>query len=404
MKILLFHPWIKSKGGIEKLILEYISRSKHKIYILTWIYLSNKTFEEFEKYKIINIFSERLEPLSRSFLLRGSFGILSMIKNMLKDDFIENYDLLLISTPGIAELILLNKRINTPIVLYVHTPLRAAYKYDIYWNFKYRFKNPLYKMTYKLALHSYNYLEKTAWERINFAIFNSELSRKRALDKKLIDIEKTKVIYPGTDINLEPKNPENYFLYISRIGMAKRQEILLYAWKMFSKKYKDYKLILAGGLENKKYYERLLKIIKVFNLKNIEILTSLPSEKIKELHEHSLCEIQVPFMEDFGITPLEAVAAGKYLINVYPSGNYELLKDFPGIYWIKERIDNIKMAREVYKAMEYFIKNQDRLLNLGLENRKIFKELDLSWDRFAKEMDKTLEFFYINSQNDTKIY
>jgi len=98
-------------------------------------------------------------------------------------------------------------------------------------------------------------------------------------------------------------------------------------------------------------------------------------------------------MEDFGIAPLEAVAAGKYLINVYPSGNYELLKDFPGIHWIKERIDNIKMAREVYKAMEYFIKNRDKLIDLGLENRKRFKELDLSWDRFTKEMDKTLENF-----------
>jgi len=394
MKVLLFHPWIKSKGGAERLILEYIKRSKHKIDILTWIYLSNKTFEDFKKYKVINIFSEHFEHLSRSFLLRGSFGIFSIIENILKEEFIRNYDLLLISTSGIAELILLNKKINIPVVLYVHTPLRAAYKYDIYWNFRYRFKNTLYKVIYKFALHSYNYLERKAWKKISFAIFNSELSRKRALDKKLVDIERTKVIYPGADINLEPKNQENYFLYISRIGMAKRQEILLYAWKTFSKKYKDYKLILAGGLENKNYYRKLLKIIKVFNLKNVEIRTNLPSEKIKELHEHSLCEIQVPFMEDFGIVPLEAVAAGKYLINVYPSGNYELLKDFPGIYWIKERIDNIKIAKEVYRAMEYFVKNQDRLLDLGLENRKKFEKLDLSWDRFAKEMDKTLESLY----------
>jgi len=39
MKILLFHPWLKSKGGAERIVYEYYKRSKHKIKISTWNYI-----------------------------------------------------------------------------------------------------------------------------------------------------------------------------------------------------------------------------------------------------------------------------------------------------------------------------------------------------------------------------
>jgi len=45
MKILLFHPWLKSKGGAERVVYEYYKRSKHKIKILTWNYIKEKTYD-----------------------------------------------------------------------------------------------------------------------------------------------------------------------------------------------------------------------------------------------------------------------------------------------------------------------------------------------------------------------
>ena len=385
MKIILFHPWIKSKGGAERLIYEYTKRSKHKFIILSWIYIKEKSLP-FDK--IISIFPKSLEKISRAFLFRslifvpGSFLTIE-----------DNFDLVLISTSGIAELILLKNNFNCPTVAYVHTPLRATYSWDIKWNLKYRYKRSDYvKFCYKLGLHAYNKLEKKVWKKIDFAIFNSYLSRKRALDKWLIKEEKTKVIYPGADLeNLHYNDPENYFLYVARFGIAKRQDILIKAFAKFSKKHKEYKLILAGGLENRKYFTHLLRLIKKYGLQNkIRLYYNLPYQKIIELYSKSLAFIHVPFMEDFGIAPLEAAAAGKYIINVYPSGNYEILKDFPGVYWIKERFHDEKMIEEVYKSLEFFVKNQDELIELGKENRKLIKKLDLSWDRFAREMDKTL--------------
>ncbi|BFI73646.1 glycosyl transferase [Nanoarchaeota archaeon] len=387
MEILLFHPWIKSKGGAEKLIYEYIKRSKNKFMILSWLYIK-ETSLPFNN--IISTFPKSFERIYRSYLLRGAFSLLS---SQLKIE--DDYDLVLISTSGIGELILLRNNFKVPVVGYVHTPLRASYYWDIIWNLKYRFANYPIKLIYKIALHSYDKLEKKAWKKIDFSIFNSELSKKRALDKKLIDENKTKIIYPGVDLkNLYYEEPGDYFLYISRYGMAKRQDILIKAFAKFSKEYKDYKLILAGGLENKKYYIYLLKLIKKYNLQDkVKIMINLPYEKIIELYAKSLAFVHIPFMEDFGIAPLEAAAAGKFIINTYPSGNYEILKDAPGIYWIKEKLYKEKMIEEVYNALKYFINNKDELIEKGKENRRFIKEKDLSWDRFTKELDETLENF-----------
>jgi glycosyltransferase involved in cell wall biosynthesis len=387
MKILLFHPWLKSKGGAERIVYEYYKRSKHKIKILTWNYIKEKTYDFGEK-NVISLYDKKFERIFRGYLTRGGFSLL----NLLIKYEIDNFDLLLISTGGIAELILANQNFNIPKVTYTHTVLRAAYKYDIYWNIKYRFRK-YYYLPYKVALNAYNYLERKAWKKIDFSIFNSELSRKRALDKNLINKEKTDVIYPGADLsNFYNDNPEDYFLYVARIGLSKRQDILIKAFAKFVKKYPEYKLYLVGNVENKKYYLEILKLIKHYNLQNnVKLYQNLPDEKLRELYAKSLACIYIPYMEDFGIVPLESLAAGKYLINAYPSASYELLKNAPGIYWIKEKFYENSMINEIYNSLEYLVKNKDELIEKGKENRDYVKNIDISWNSFTKKLDNKLE-------------
>jgi len=388
MKILLFHPWLKSKGGGERLVYEYFRRSKHKIKIMTWIYIREKTYDFGEK-SVISLYDKKFERIFRQYLVRG--GLLFLDRLIRRFD-IDDFDLLLISTAGIAELLLFNQNFNMPKVLYSHSILRAAYKYDIYWNLKYRIPN-IEVLPYKVALNVYNFLEQRMWKKIDFAIFNSELSKKRALDKNLIDINKTDVIYPGVDIqNIYNDNPEDYFLYVARFALPKRQHILVKAFAKFVKKYPEYKLYLVGGIENNKYYLKILKLIKEYNLQNnIKIFTNVSDEKLRDLYAKSLACIYIPYMEDYGIVPFEAMSAGKYLINVYPAGSYELLKNASGVYWIKERFYEESMINEIYNSLEYFVKNKNELIEKGKENRNYIKNIDISWDSFAEKLDNKLE-------------
>jgi glycosyltransferase involved in cell wall biosynthesis len=388
MKVLLFHPWLKSKGGGERLVYEYFRRSKHKIKIMSWIYIREKTYDFGEK-NVINLYDRKFERIFRQYLVRG--GLLFLDRLIRRFD-VDDFDLLLISTAGIAELLLYNQNFNMPKVLYSHSILRAAYKYDIYWNLKYRIPN-IEVLPYKVALNVYNFLEKRMWKKVDFAIFNSELSRKRALDKNLIDINKTDVIYPGVDIqNIYNDNPEDYFLYVARFALPKRQHILVKAFAKFVKKYPEYKLYLVGGIENNKYYLKILKLIKEHNLQNnVKIFVNVSDEKLRELYAKSLACVYIPYMEDYGIVPFEAISAGKYLINVYPAGSYELLKNAPGIYWIKERFYEESMINEVYNSLEYFVKNKDKLIEKGKENKDYIKNIDISWDSFTKKLDNKLK-------------
>jgi len=147
-KIALFHPWIKSKGGAEKVVLEILKSKKYDIDLYTWVYDEENTFKEFKKFKINVIAPKLAKRLSRLHILRGLFLPITLFSKIP----LEKYDFLLISTSGMGELITLRNRIKGKTYAYVHTILRDAYKEIVPWNLKYRYKNPLSKPIYLLAV------------------------------------------------------------------------------------------------------------------------------------------------------------------------------------------------------------------------------------------------------------
>ncbi len=392
MRILIFHPYIKSHGGGERLLLEYVKRTKFRVDILTYVYIPEKTFEEFRNYNIIQLLNVP-ESISRSYIKRGIiFGLHSFFVGFPKI-IDKSYDTILLSTSGLAELSLIKRKPSVPVLAYVHTILRPAISIDYKWNLLYRFNSFPKNYIFKLAVTGYRFLEKLGWQNIDYAIFNSKLSRARALSKKLISREQSTIVYPAVEPR-EFKNlgEENFFLYVARYNLTKRQDVLIKAFARFARKYKDYKLILVGSLENEKFYKHLQKLVKEYKLQNkVELLHNVPDKMLRELYGKCLAFIHIPFMEDFGIVPFEAAAAGKFIINTYPSGNWELLYNAPGILWVRDQLYKEKLIDLVYKALIEFVKNEDKYIEKGKENRKFVKKRKISWDEFAKKLDAVIE-------------
>lgn len=375
-KIALFHPWLKSKGGAERVVLELLEKSKHDIDVYTWVYDKENTFPEFEKYKI-KVLSPRIgKKLSKSYMARGLFLPISLFKKIPLD----RYDKLLISTSGVAEFMAFRNYKRGQTYAYVHTPLREASKNIIKWNFENRYKKNLFKKyLYLFSLKIYKIFERLAWKKLDIIIFNSDFSKLRAEERNLLGNKEYHIIHPPIDISrFKTGRDKKYFLYISRLNPPKRQDILIEAWKTFSEKHIEYRLIIVGAPENKEFYQELLNASK--EIKSIEIKVNISDREIEDLYANCTAGLFLGYQEDFGIVPLEILSSGKPLIAVDEGGYVELIKNHPYFHIIKEKHNRNDMIKEIAEGLESFL------------NRKFPKNIKkIKMQNFVNEMDNLLD-------------
>jgi len=367
-RIALFHPWIKSRGGAEKVVLKLAKELDAEVNIYTWIYEPNKTFPEFKNLNIKVLSPAFAKKLSRTHLLRGLFLPFSFFSKIP----LEKYDKFLISTSGVGEFITFRNYKKGQTYAYVHTPLREANNKIVKWNLENRHKG-LKKYPYLLAVKIYRFFEKKAWKRIDHLIFNSELSKSRAEEHKLLGKKKISVIYPPVDIPKRSKIKKgNYFLYVSRINPPKRQKELIEAFNNFSKEYPKLKLVLVGTPENKKYYEEIKKMSWG---KNIELKQNLSNEELDKLYSDALAGIFLGYQEDFGIVPLEIIGRGKPLFAVDEGGFVGIIKDNNLFHKVKERHTNKEMIEEIAKELKAFVRKKEEKKIKGIKINDFSKEM-----------------------------
>lgn len=186
--------------------------------------------------------------------------------------------------------------------------------------------------------------------RINKVVCNSSFTK--SVINKEYGIESV-VIYPPVDVEkIKPKRKENLILYVGRFSglvQAKRQDILVKAFKKLAKdtEYCEWKLILAGGVEVGAD-DTLKEIEKLAAGSKVEIFKSPTYKEIKDLYGRARLfwsaagfgedeEREPEKVEHFGITAVEAMAAGAVPIVYNAGGVKEVVKDGEnGFFWKKE--------------------------------------------------------------------
>lgn len=304
MKIAIFHDYIGTIGGGEKLVLTLARELKADV-ITTDLNEDSIIKMKFEDVNIITLGDTvKLSPLKQ---ISASYKFATC-------DFSGKYDFFIFSGNWAH---FAAKR-HKPNLLYCHTPIRAFY--DLYYTFLRRqsiFVKPLFIIW--VAVHKP--LSEYYMKYVEKIVANSKNTQLRV--KKYIHRD-AEVIYPPIDtLKYKFIKSGDFWLSVNRLYPEKRIELQLEAFVQMKKE----KLVIVGsyaeGDHAARYVEKILKKIP----RNVNIIRCIPEEDIVKLYADCKGLITTAIDEDFGMTPVEAMASGKPVIAVKEGGYLESIID-----------------------------------------------------------------------------
>lgn len=146
----------------------------------------------------------------------------------------------------------------------------------------------------------------------------------------------SQVIYPPINTHNFPfKSYGDFYLSVSRLVPDKRMDLIARAFT----KMPNRKLIIVG---NGPEANKLRNIINGHN--NITLVTSADDKQLTELYSTCLATIYMPLNEDFGLVPLESMAAGKPCIAANEGGCQETIINGKTGFLIKATEEDIVEA------------------------------------------------------------
>ena len=225
--------------------------------------------------------------------------------------FLKGYDWVLFS--GVYAPLAVHQHPHGANLLYCHTIPRFAYDLQDY----YRSQFPWYLRPAFLALVYFTrYKYARAIAKMDLIVANSENVRRRI--KKYLGHDAV-VVHPPIDIDrFRWLSDGDYYVSLARLENFKRVDRIVEAFlRMPQRKL----VVLSGGAE----YDRLLQLAQ--GADNIRFVGWQPESEIQRWIGGCRAAIYVPMDEDFGMSPVEAMAAGKPVIGVAEGGLLETIVD-----------------------------------------------------------------------------
>jgi len=325
-KIALVFDWMTTAGGAEK-----VNKVLHKMFpeadIFTSIYNKDKV-KGFENAKIHTSFIQNLPFAKKKHQL-----YLSLMPYAYELFDLSKYDIVISSSHSCAKGII--TKAETLHVCYCHTPMR--YAWDNWHSYFQEYKmNGLIKKLAKKRIHKIRIWDKISADRVDHFIANSNTTKKRI--EKYYKKPST-VIYPMISANKYKKSnnsPRGYYFAAGRLIPYKKFDLLV---ETFNKIGLPLKIAGTGIME---------KELRAKANDNIEFLGYVSDPTLKKLY--SECEAYLfPQLEDFGITPLEAMASGRPVIAYKKGGALDTITEETGLFFEEQNAKSLSNAIEQYQ-------------------------------------------------------
>lgn len=347
VKIAIVHDSLMCRGGAEQVTLCFHEAFPHAP-IYTLCYQPNLTFPEFKECEIRTTW---LQPFVKTDAamkkLYFPFGIMAM-----KQLDVTDYDVVLISSTHCAKYVKVHS--EATVISYCYTPFRLAWNPTSY--IQYAEASKLKKSIFDLVLNKIRNIDYEAAQRTDYFIAMTEEMAGRIRNAYGSSIPISLLNPPVDAENYYISDlPKQYYLLVSRLEYYKRVDLVIDAFNIT----KLPLVVIGKGTLSDELKDRAGD--------NIIFMGGVSSEKLIDMYAN--CKALVfPQYEDYGLTPLEANAAGRPVI-AYGSG---------GVLTTQ-----VPITEEISRATALFFQEQsvESLNNAVEEFEKIGGEFDSDFIR-----------------------
>ncbi|MBC8501369.1 MAG: glycosyltransferase [DPANN group archaeon] len=247
---------------------------------------------------------------------------------------------------------------NKPNMWYVHSPIREIWDlYEYSKNNMFFLGRPLFDVWVK-----YNrYLNKKYIRHVNKIVCNSINTQQRV--KKYLKRDSVVINPPTETKRFYYKKTGDYWLSVSRLINHKRVDMQMKAFR----KLPNEKLVIVGCYEQSKQFLDYTNYLKKIKPDNVTLIHNVDFSKLVDLYANCKGFITTAIDEDFGMTPVEAMASGKPVIASNEGGYKETVVD-----GVTGKLVNDINVEKLVKAIKEVGKNPESYKSACLKKSKKF--------------------------------
>ena len=209
-----------------------------------------------------------------------------------------------------------------PNMWYCHTPVRALY--DLYPLFLSRL-DIISRQEFRLWAHYQSRFDRQSVNHIDTIVTNSKNVQTRIRKTYSRNAE---VIHPPVDTSrFHCIEYGDFWLSVNRLYPEKRIELQIEAFR----KLPDERLLIVGGCAQGDHASQYTKRLREHIPSNVTLLGEVTETQLIDLYARCKGLICTAIDEDFGLTPLEAMACGKPVIAVDEGGFRETVTPGTGL-------------------------------------------------------------------------
>jgi len=373
----LYHPWIYVQGGVERVLVELLARSRHQWTIYTHHLDRAATFPELSGPEVVELDPRVSVERSLLPLIAASARIAA---HRLPDD---GSRALLVSSEGLGDFVVARNRL--PVACFCHTPLKILF--DPTARSRLRDDAPWKARALAVLGPAFAAADRAAWRRYRHIFVNSNEVARRVVAARLADHHRLEVLHPGVDTDrFSPPDPaerrRSDLLVAGRIMWQKRIDLAIDAFRLVHRRVPDSRLVVAGHVDEKSR-DHLRSLQSRAEGLPVEFVINPDDPALVGLYRSATALVFTAPSEDWGIVPLEAMSCGTPVIA--PDGGGP-----------RESVIHGRTGWLVRPEPEAFAERMEVCLTAGVDLdpfRQAARDraAEFGWDGFVERIDDVME-------------